>query len=321
MSVREHLPPHVNNDPALPLVVLTYHPGYAAGSYADRDYFELLTPLLFDCFQSCFRLRIFTINHPGYDLPHNYKVDRFDVKPYSIRSQPAIIDQVLRWLLLRYFAGENDMSLIAYGHSMGGLALAQTDLQPLHTAVANQGRRLQIQKVLSAPALILHENARKGLAQLKALKALKYTIGRLPLYESVSQTLYRSLVPTLYRRDAGKKYALNPDCNFIDFKRYNPFILLEQGLELLKLNLARENLAALLDGSQLLLCSDDRVVDSPALLQAAQHANNSGASVQVRTIDSSHNAERDDPQLIADALCPIMQPLRAGGYQPLAVSA
>ncbi len=321
MSVREHLLPHANDDPALPLVVLTYHPGYAAGSYENRDYFELLTPLLFDCFQSCFRLRIFTINHPGYDLPRSYKVDRFDVAPYSIRSQPAIIEQVLRWLLLRHFAGERDISLVAYGHSMGGLALAQTDLRKLQSAVTNQGRRLQIQKVLSAPALILHENARKGLAQLKALKALKYTIGRLPLYESVSRTLYRSFVPALYRREAGKKYALNPDCTFLDFKRYNPFILLEQGLELLKLNLARENLATLLDGSQLILSSEDRVVDSPALLQAAHYANDSGAAVQVQTINSSHNAERDDPQLIVDALCPIMQPLRVGSYQPLAVSA
>jgi hypothetical protein len=72
MSVREHLPSPLEADPALPLVIITYHPGYAAGSYEDRDYFELLTPLLFEHCAGRYRLRIFTINHPGYDLPHSY---------------------------------------------------------------------------------------------------------------------------------------------------------------------------------------------------------------------------------------------------------
>ena len=314
MSVREHLPPYANDDPALPLVVITYHPGFAAGSYDDRDYFELLTPLLFEQCRGCSRLRSFTLNHPGYDLPHSHKVDRFDMETFSIRKQPAIIEQVLRWLLLHYFAGEKDLTLLAYGHSMGGLALARTDLQSLLTAAAGQGRRVRVQKVLSAPAFVLNENARKNFSKVNALKTIKRTLGRMPLYERITQDLFNSIAPLVYRRDAGN-YALNPDCSFVDFRRYNPFVLLEQGLELLKVSYGRERMATLLDGSQLILSSNDGMVDSAALLRAADHANaranGSGPSVQVHTIDSSHNAERDDPHLILNSICAIMQPLVA----------
>ena len=312
MSVREHLPPTLDNDPALPLVVITYHPGLAAGSYEDRDYFELLAPLLFDHCQGRYRLRIFTVNHPGYDLPHGYKIDRFDMETFSIRHQPALIEQVFRWLLLRYFADEQNIFLVSYGHSMGGLALARTDLRRLNTAVAHQGRRLRVQKVLSAPALVLCENTRQSFSGLTALKAIKRTFGRVPLYERVTQGLFSALAPTLYRRDA-KNYSLNPDCTFVDFRRYNPFILLDQGLELLKLNYGREHMAALLKGSHLILSSDDGMVDSNALMNAANYANSNGngTTVQVHTVDSSHNAERDDPGLILDSMCAIMQPLFA----------
>jgi hypothetical protein len=37
--------------------------------------------------------------------------------------------------------------------------------------------------------------------------------------------------------------------------------------------------------------------------------------VQLHTVDSSHNAERDDPDLIADRLCAIIPPLVAGCSQ------
>lgn len=310
MSVREHLPPVHDDDSALPLVIITYHPGYAAGSYEDRDYFELLTPLLFEYCNGCCRMRIFTINHPGYDMPGSYKVDRFDMETFSIRNQPAIIDQILRWLVLHHFAGEPEMFLIPYGHSMGGLALARADLGRLEAAVSRQGRRLRVQKVLSAPAFVLHENAKQNLRKLSALKTLKRTFGRVPLYERVSQGLFNSLAPILYRRDA-EKYLLNPDCTFLDFRRYDPFILLDQGLELLKLNYGRDRLAALLDGSHLILCEEDGMVDSEALLTAADHANSNGASVHVHTVSSSHNPERDDPQYIRDSLCRILRPLVA----------
>lgn len=314
MSIREHLQAHEDDDPALPLVVLTYHPGYAAGSYENRDYFELLTPLLFERCRGCCRLRVFTVNHPGYDLPDSYKVDRFEMDSYSIKNQPVIIDQVLRWLLLRQFADEDDVYLVAYGHSMGGLALAQTDLRPLLTALNGNGRQVHIQKVLSAPALVLQDIARDNLGRLTVLKAIKHTFGRAPLYSVVSQSLFRGLAPLFYRRGA-EKYALNPDCSFLDFPRYNPFVLLEQGLELLKLEFSEEDLANLLDGCHLILSSDDGMVDSDALLEAATEANGDGATVQVHTVDSSHNAERDDPDLIAERLCAIMQPLVAGDHR------
>lgn len=318
MSVREHLPPSVNDDPSLPLVIITYHPGFAAGSYEDRDYFELLTPLLFDHCGGRYNLRIFTINHPGYDLPDKFRIHRFNLEAFSIRYQPAIIEQVLYWLLLRHFTGQQDVFLIPYGHSMGGLALARTNLQHLQRSVANQGCRLRIQKVLSAPALILQESARQSFTKIKALKTLKNTFGRLPLYERITQGLFSALAPTIYRRDA-KNFSLNPNCNFVNFRRYNPFVLLDQGLELLKLNYNIEQMAALLDGSHLILSNYDGMVDSDALLHAANHANSNGngATVKVHTIDSSHNAERDDPDLIRDTMCTIVQPLITASHHPV----
>ena len=315
MSVREHLPPSLNDDPSLPLIILTYHPGFAAGSYADRDYFELLTPLLFDYCGGRYRLRVFTINHPGYDLPDNYRINRYEMGAFSIRHQPAIIEQVLYWLLQRHFAGEQNIFLIPYGHSMGGLALAHTNFQRLQTAVAGQGCRLQIQKVLSAPAFILQESVKQSFTKIKALKTLKNTFGRLPLYERLTRELFNALAPTIYRRDA-RKYALNPDCTFVDFRRYNPFVLLDQGLELLRLNYSLERVAALLNGSHLILSSDDGMVDSDALLLAAMYANSSGSGtpVQIHTVNSSHNAERDDPAMIRDTMCAIVKPLITSGH-------
>jgi hypothetical protein len=311
ITVREHLPAAPAEDPALPLAVITYHPGYAAGSYEDRDYFERLTPLLFASCRDCCRLRVFTVNHPGYDLPDGFKVDRHDLHMFSTRQQPGAIDQILRWLLLREFADEEELHLFAYGHSMGGLALARADMAALRMAVARQGRRAHLQKILSAPALVLQERARRNLRQLYALDRLKRTVGRVPLYELVAGSLFRGLSPILYRM-AAESYSLNPDCSFMDFPRYNPFILLEQGLELLQLNFTPERLAELLHGSHLILSTDDRMVDSLALLDAARTANNSGSHVQVHHVDSSHNAERDDPELIMDVLCTILQPVRRG---------
>jgi pimeloyl-ACP methyl ester carboxylesterase len=230
------------------------------------------------------------------------------METFSIHHQPAIIEQVLRWLLLHHFADERELILIPYGHSMGGLALAQSDLGPLQAAVASQGRDLRIQKVLSAPAFVLREEARQNFNKLSMLKSIKRTFGRIPLYERLAQSLFTALAPILYRRSA-ENYSLNPDCSFIDFRRYNPFVLLDQGLELLNLNYGRDHLAALLDGSHLVLCHDDGMVDSAVLQSATRHANSNGASVKVHEIDSSHNPERDDPHLILDAMCTIVQPL------------
>ncbi|MFN2163780.1 MAG: hypothetical protein ACK2UN_17055 [Candidatus Promineifilaceae bacterium] len=317
LSVREHLPPDVNDDPSLPLVVITYHPGFAAGSYEDRDYFELLTPLLFERCTGNFRLRAFTVNHPGYDLPDSYKVDRFDMDTYSIRYQPAIIEQVLRWLVLDRFAGEKEILLIPYGHSMGGVALARTNTQRLLADTDQQGCRIQVQKVLSAPAFVLQENLKRNLSKVMALKALKHTVGRAPLYERITQALFNNLAPIVYRHDASN-YRLNPECTFPDFRQYNPFVLLDQGLELLKLSFNRERTAALLDGSHLILSTEDGMVDSAALRAAAEHANagrsaGRGAAVRVHTVASSHNAERDDPHLIRESLCTIVHSLAEAG--------
>ena len=306
LSVREHLASNPTNNPALPLVLITFHPGYAAGSYEDRDYFERLAPLLRDTCRDCCRLRIYTINHPGYDLPKSFKVDRFDLREFSICRQPDAIDQILRWLLLREFADEEELYLLTYGHSMGGLALARTNFGALQMAVARQGRRAHIIKTLSAPALILHDRARGNLGQLAALNKIKSTLGHVPLYETLATSLYKGISPILYRMVA-ESYSLNPDCSFFDFPRYNPFILLEQGMELLQLNFDQEQLADLLDGSHLILNNRDYMVNSQILLEAARLANRTGGQVKVQQIDSSHNAEREDPELIVKATCAILK--------------
>lgn len=306
VSVREHQIGDQPADPRLPLVVITFHPGYAAGSYADRDYFELLSPLLAEQCRGCCRLHIFTVNHPGYDLPQSYEVDRFDLSPYDIHNQPVLIEQVLSWLALREYADEPQITLLAYGHSMGGLALARADLGKLETAVAAQGRALALQKVLSAPALVLRQEARDNLGRLSALDLIKRTLGRVPLYDPVAQSLFRNVAPLLWRRDAAN-YDLNCQDSFIDFPRYNPYILLEQGRQLLCLDYDEEALAHLLAGTQLILSTQDGMVDSEALDHAADLARLEALPVAVHKVDSSHNAEREDPELIVGLLCALLQ--------------
>jgi hypothetical protein len=73
-------------------------------------------------------------------------------------------------------------------------------------------------------------------------------------------------------------------------------------------------MAALLSGSHLILSNDDGMVDSDALQHAADHANSNGSRVLVHTVDSTHNAERDDPEMILDTMCEIMQPLVTSTY-------
>ncbi len=311
--MREHLPRSCVDDPRLPLVVLSYHPGIAAGSYEDRDYFELLTPLLFDLCQGSCRLRVFTVNHPGYDMPEGCKVDRHDLEPFSIDNQPAVIDRVLRWLLRHRFADEQLLYFLPFGHSMGGLALAQTNLRRLQADGKRSGQRLRVQKVLSAPALVLHENVRGLMRQLRALAVTKRAFGRVPGYDSVTGGLFRGLAPLIYRLRAAS-YALDPGSSFVDFARYDPYVLLEQGLQLLQLAFTEDRLAALLKGSHLIVCNKDGMVDSAALLQAAGRANGraGGSAVTVHALDSSHNAERDDPQLVAGALGKILFSLVGG---------
>ena len=148
ISLREHKTYFPETAPCLPFVLLTLHPGYSAGSYENRDYFELLTPLLFEACAGRFRLRVFTVNHPGHDLPPESKIHRLRTDQYSIKKQPAMIVPALRWLLQHEIVEPDPINLVSYGHSMGGLALAQCDLQQLAQELAQSGRGLQIQKGL-----------------------------------------------------------------------------------------------------------------------------------------------------------------------------
>lgn len=301
ISLREHLAWDPVEDKTLPLVLLTLHPGFAAGSYEDRDYFELISPLLFAMCREICRLRIYTVNHPGYDLSPKSSIHRFRLDPYSIDGQPASLQMALRWLLGREFGDEDQIYLVAYGHSMGGLALAQCNLQELATDVSRRGPYLQVQKVLSAPALVLSQEAKKIMGRLDVLDALKRSLGRLPLYDQVATGLYRALAPILFRLSA-KTYSLNADDTFLNFGKQNPFLLLEQGRELLRLAPNREQLEGLLQGSHLILCDGDKMVDTSQLRRAAEIANETGVPVSVHTINSSHNAEREAPQLVAERL-------------------
>ncbi|MDX1415967.1 MAG: alpha/beta fold hydrolase [Candidatus Promineifilaceae bacterium] len=298
-------------DQQLPLILLTLHPGYSAGSYANRDYFELLTPLLYGSCDGKYRLRIYTINHPGHDLPPESKIDRFSTERYSIKEQPAMILPALRWLLQREYAAEDQINLVSYGHSMGGLALAQTDIGQLVQDLEHQGRLLRVKKVLSAPALALSREAKRTLRPLDALNALKHSVGRLPLYERVATTLFRSLAPPLHRLSS-KTFSLNPDDSFINFRRQNPFLLLQLARELVKYQLDPRRLRDYFNDTHLFVFTGDRMVDSPALLRAASLARRQGAEVEVHLIKGMHSAERENPRAIALHLHGIIQDMLAG---------
>ena len=305
ISLREHLSPDRCVDRTRPLVLLTLHPGYAAGSYGERDYFELLAPLLFQaCWGRC-RLRIVTVNHAGYDLPPGEQIDRFDLAPFSMWRQADVIRRVLRHVVIHDFRDEEQVHLVALGHSMGGFALAHCDLQQLAKDVSRSGRQLTVQKVLSAPAFILSREAKKNMDRLNVLHALKQSVGRLPWYAPVAKSLYSRIAPTLYRRDA-RRYSLNPDCSFADFSQYDPFLLLQQGRELLELDLSLEEIATIMAGAHLLVPTDDYMIDFRRLLYAALLANRNGSAVTVHTIDAPHNAERERPQVIAERLYRLM---------------
>lgn len=319
ISLREHLPSTKQTststlaestdneaDNGLPLVLLTLHPGYSAGSYENRDYFELVTPLLFRACAGKLRLRVFTVNHPGHDLPPKSRIHRFRTEQYSIDKQPAMIVPALRWLLQREIVDEDPVHVVAYGHSMGGLALAQSDLDRLVEDMAQRGRRIRIKKVLSAPALFLSRQAKRTLPSLEALNALKHTLGRLPIYERLATGLFRGLAPPIHKLSA-KTFSLNYDDGFLNFRRQNPFLLLQQARELLQFKPDPQQLPKLLDGTHLFVFSDDRMVDNPALLRAAGQAQQQGAAVNVHLIKSMHSAERENPHAVAQHLRGIIQ--------------
>lgn len=299
LSIREHLPPPPAARPGQPLILLTFHPGYLAGSYADRDYFERLSPLLFQWMQDCCRLRIFTVNHPGYDQPQGAMIDRFRLQPYSIRHQPLAMEAALSWLFQTQLAQEEQIVWIAYGHSMGGLALSQFQPAALIQMLARRGRRLYVTKALSAPALYVHPQAREMAGRLDALHTLKLTAGRLPLYGPVATSLYQAFAPLFYRRDAAR-FSIGAWREFGgDFGRLDPFVLLEQGRELLRFRPMAAGGPDLLADTHVILGQQDGMIDLPATGALIEAARQEGHRVTRHDIDSTHLLELDAAEAVA----------------------
>ena len=301
LSLREHLPAFPPDAPNLPLTLLTFHPGYLAGSYEDRDYFERLSPLLFQWARGRCRLRIFTINHPGYDLPRGAVIDPFRLGPYSIRHQPLAIEAALSWLLRQRLAREREVAWIAYGHSMGGLALSQFQAAPLNDLMARQNRRLHFARILSAPALFVHPETRAFVGQLDVLHTLKLTVGRFPLYAPIATGLYQAFAPLFYRRDAAR-FSIDAWAEFGDFSRLDPFVLLKQGRELLRFKAIAAGGADLLAGTHVILPRGDGMIDLPALTALIHEAQQQGHTVTAHEVDSTHLLELDDAATAANVV-------------------
>ena len=297
VCVREHLSPQPAARRDGPLVLLTFHPGFIAGSCGEWDYFAELSARLF-ALEQRYRLRVFTINHPGYDHPPGATIDRFRLGPYSIRQQPGALRAAMTWLLNGPLAAEEDVVWIAYGHSMGGLALSQCHTAALATAMAADGRRLQPARVLSAPALCLHPQARAIVVQLDALHMLKLTFGRLPLYAPIATGLYRAFAPFFYRLSA-PQFSIGGLRGFTGFRQLNPFILLEQGRELLQLEAADVCGPDTLADAHVILARQDGMVDCAATQALIDDARRMGHRVRAYDVDSSHLLELDAPDVAA----------------------
>ena len=298
VGVREHRPPRPTSGAGGPLVLLTFHPGFIAGSYGEWDYFARLSAQLFQSLDPRYRLRVFTVNHPGYDHPPGATIDRFRLEAYSIRRQPEAMRAALTWLLDGPLAGERDVVWVAYGHSMGGLALSQCQTEALVARMAAAGRRLRPARILSAPAFCLHPQARAIIVQLDALHALKLTLGRLPLYEPVATGLYRSLAPFFYRLSA-PQFSIGGLHGFTGFRRLNPFVLLEQGRELLRLEAADVCGPDTLADVHVILARQDGMVDCAATHDLIAAARRQGHRVHHHDVDSTHLLELDAPDVAA----------------------
>lgn len=299
VCVREHRPSRPAGRADGPLVLLTFHPGFIAGSHGQWDYFARVSARLFQEIGARHRLRVFTVNHPGYDHPPGAAIDRFHLEPYSIRRQPGAMRAALTWLLNRPLAGEDDVVWVAYGHSMGGLALSQCQTETLVDEMAAVGRRLRPARVLSAPAFCLRPQARAIIGRLDALHVLKLTFGRLPLYAPVATGLYRSFAPLFYRLSASQ-FSIGGLGGFTGFRRLNPFVLLEQGRELLRLEAADVCGPDTLADAHVILGRQDGMVDCAAtqgLIDAARHQ---GHRVESYNVDSSHLLELDAPDVAAE---------------------
>jgi len=300
LSVREHeLGDESTGRSDAPLVVITLLPGYLIGSYADRDYFELLAPLLFARLAPACRLRVFTVNHPGYDLPAGHKVDHRDLRPYSIHRQPAAMHAAYSWIFDQLLAEEKEINWLAYGHSMGGLALSRYEPQALVDHLAQQGRRLSFTRVLSAPSFCLQARALAILDQLEALQSLKKRFGRWPLYAPLATGLYRALAPVFYRREA-EQFTIGALADYGDFRTLDPFVLLTQGYELLTLSPLAVGGPRLLDGAHVILSAGDGMVDVAETRSFLAAARAAGHLVDDYLVDSTHLLERDAPHAVAE---------------------
>jgi len=317
VTLREHWCGERNGRGDQALVALTLHPGFMGGSYAGRDYFERLAPYLRQQAAGRYRLQIFTLNHPGYDLPRGGALDPLRLEAYGIAQQPAALRAGLAWLLNSYLAHEAQIHLVCYGHSMGGLALSRVDLAEL---AAEVGPRLRTTtKILSAPALALNPLARAGVWRLDALETLKLTLGRLPLYQPTAVALYQALAPLFFRRD-GPTFTLDADDDFYNFKQLDPFLLLQQGRELLRFDARAAGGARLLAGAHLLLATGDRMLDLEATLTLAEEAAGQGLLAGLHGLESGHVAERETParvaavveEILADSGLAIKNPRRRG---------
>ena len=193
---------------------------------------------------------------------------------------------------------QRDIVWVAYGHSMGGLALSQCQTAALAAEMAADGRRLQPARVLSAPALCLHSQARALIVQLDALHALKLTFGRLPLYAPIATGLYRALAPFFYRLSA-PQFSIGGLRGFTGFRQLNPFILLEQGRELLRLEAADVCGPDTLAGAHVILARQDGMIDCAATQMLIDAARRQGHRVHLHDVDSTHLLELDAPDVAA----------------------
>ncbi|MBP8950513.1 MAG: hypothetical protein KBG73_16835 [Candidatus Promineofilum sp.] len=298
VCVREHRPPRPPGRAEGPLVLLTFHPGFIAGSYDEWDYFAQVAAQLFRQLADGHRLRAFTLNHPGYAHPPGATIDRFHLEAYSIRRQPEAMRAAMTWLLNGPLAGERDVVWVAYGHSMGGLALSQCQTEALVGQMAAAGRRLRPARVLSAPAFCLQPQARAVVGQLDALHALKLTLGRLPLYEPLATGLYRSFAPFFYRLSA-PQFSIGGLGGFTGFRRLNPFVLLEQGRELLRLEAADVCGPDTLADAHVILARQDGMIDCAATQMLIDAARRQGHRVYHHDVDSTHLLELDAPDVAA----------------------
>ena len=298
VCVREHRPPRPPGRAEGPLVLLTFHPGFIAGSYDEWDYFAQVAAQLFRQLADGHRLRAFTLNHPGYAHPPGATIDRFHLEAYSIRRQPEAMRAAMTWLLNGPLAGERDVVWVAYGHSMGGLALSQCQTEALVGQMAAAGRRLRPARVLSAPAFCLQPQARAVVGQLDALHALKLTLGRLPLYEPLATGLYRSFAPFFYRLSA-PQFSIGGLGGFTGFRRLNPFVLLEQGRELLRLEAADVCGPDTLADAHVILARQDGMIDCAATQMLIDAARRQGHRVGLHDVDSTHLLELDAPAVAA----------------------